>query len=166
MIHPYKDFTPVVDKSCFIAPGSAVIGNVEIGRNSSVWYNAVIRGDMAKVIIGENTNIQDLSAVHCSTNIETVIGNHVTVGHGVVLHSCTIGDYSLIGMGAVVLDGAVIGKNCLIGAGSVIVPNMKVPDQSLVMGNPGRIRRMLTEEEVLNMGKGSEVYCKLLEEYK
>ena len=158
MIERYKDFFPKIDETCFIAPGSAVIGDVIIGKYSSIWHNAVVRGDVDRIIIGEYSNIQDNSTLHCTHGIELIIGDYVTVGHGVILHSCTIGDNSLIGMGAIILDGAVIGKNCLIGAGTIVTQNTVIPDGSLVIGVPGRIRRQLTEEEIEGNRKNAQSY--------
>lgn len=166
MIRKYRDFVPRVDGTCFIAPGSAVIGNVVIGENSSVWHNAVIRGDIEKIAIGSNSNIQDCCILHCVDNIALKIGDNVTVGHGAILHSCDIGDNTLIGMGAVVLDGAKIGKYCLIGAGSVITPRTVIPDRSLVVGSPGRVKRQLTDEEVEQIRINSDEYVNLASEYK
>jgi len=166
MIGNYKNYTPEVDDSCFIAPGCAILGNVKIGKNSSVWFNAVLRGDMDAVIVGENTNIQDCCVLHCVTGVETRLGNNITVGHGAILHSCTIGDNSLVGMGAVVLDRAKIGRNCLIAAGAVVVPCMEVPDGSLVMGSPARIKRRLTEEEIARIRESTEEYIKYAGYYR
>jgi len=165
MVEKFKDFTPQIDGTCFIAPGSAVIGDVVIGRNSSVWHNAVIRGDMARIVIGQNTNIQDNCVLHCIDGVELVIGDNVTVGHGAILHSCSIGDNSLIGMGAIVLDGVKIGRNCLIGAGAVVTPNTVIPDGSLVLGSPAKIKRELTEEEIRNIRANAEEYVHIAGEY-
>lgn len=166
MIEKYKGYTPDIDETCYIAPGCAVVGNVKIGRNSSVWYNAVLRGDVERIVIGENSNIQDGCVLHCVHNVETVVGNNVTVGHKAILHSCTVGDRSLIGMGAIVLDGVKIGKNCLIGAGALVTPNTVIPDGSLFIGSPGKVKRQLTEGEIAHMGKGADEYIRLSKEYK
>jgi len=166
MMQKYKNFLPKIHGTCFIAPGSAVIGNVEIGENSSVWHNAVIRGDVEKIVIGNNSNIQDCCILHCVEDIELRIGDNVTVGHGAILHSCEIGDNTLIGMGAVVLDGAKVGKYCLVGAGTVITPRTEIPDRSLVLGSPGRVKRQLTDEEVNQIKINSDEYVNLASEYK
>lgn len=166
MISKYRDFTPRIDRTCYIAPGSAVIGDVEIGENSSVWHNAVVRGDIEKIVIGSNSNIQDCCILHCVNNIELKIGDNVTVGHGAILHSCEIGNNTLIGMGAVVLDDAKVGKYCLIGAGTVITPRTVIPDRSLVVGSPGRVKRQLTDEEVNQIKINSDEYVNLASEYK
>lgn len=165
MIRNYKDFSPEIDPACFIAEGAAVIGDVKIGRHSSVWFNTVIRGDMAPIIIGERTNIQDGSVLHCTHNIKIEIGNNVTVGHGVILHSCSVGDNSLIGMGTTVLDGTCIGKNCIVGAGSLITPNTVIPDGSLVLGSPAKVKRPLTQEEIDSISVNAAAYLSLVRDY-
>lgn len=158
MIKKYGEYTPVVHETCFIAPGCVVIGNVIIRKNSSVWYNSILRGDIEFIEIGENTNIQDACVLHCCHNIGVIIGDNVTVGHGAILHSCSIGNDSLIGMGSILLDGVKIGKNCLIAAGSVVTPYTEIPDGSLVMGSPAKIKRQLGEEEMERLKKNAEEY--------
>lgn len=165
MVHTYKNIDPEISSSAYVAPGSQVIGMVKIGKESSIWHNAVLRGDVDDIIIGEQSNVQDNSAVHCSHNIKTIIGNQVTIGHGAILHSCTIGDNSLIGMGAIVLDGAVIGKNCLIGAGALVTPNTIIPDNSMVVGSPAKVKRELTEQEIKGIYENALEYVKLSREY-
>lgn len=165
MVFSYKGIDPQIDESAFIAENATVIGMVSIGKNSSIWFNAVLRGDIDRIRIGQNTNIQDGSVLHCSTGFETFVGNNVTVGHNCILHSCHIDDGSLIGMGAVVIDGVRIGKNCLIGAGSVIAPNKIILDNSLVYGNPARVIRTLSENEIEKIHKGAEHYMELMDNY-
>ena len=139
---------PKVGDDVFIATGSRVIGDVEVGPQSSIWYNAVVRGDVCPIVIGARTNIQDLSVIHVTSGqYPTYIGDDVTVGHRALVHGCRVGDRCLIGMGAIILDGAVIEEECLIAAGALIPPGMRVPSGSLVMGSPGRIKRELTPEE-------------------
>lgn len=133
-------------KDVFIAPGCHIIGSVELGENSSVWFNAVVRGDCDKIVIGANSNIQDGSVLHTDENVPLVIGAGVTVGHKVMLHGCEIGDYSLIGINAVVLNGAKIGKYCIIGANSLVTENMQIPDGSLVMGSPAKVIKPIGEQ--------------------
>jgi len=135
-------------KPAFIAPNATLIGSVVIHDNASIWFNVVIRADNDKIIIGENTNIQDGSVLHVDANYPLNIGKGVTIGHKVMLHGCTIGDNTLIGINAVVLNGAKIGKNCLIGANALISENMVVPDGSMVLGCPGRVKRNLSEQEI------------------
>ena len=165
MITKYKDFEPQIDTTCFIAPGSVIIGDVIIGKNSSIWYNVVIRGDIGRIEIGENTNIQDGCILHCYPDIEVKVGNNVTVGHGAILHSCSIQDDCLIGMGSILLDGVKIGKNCLVAAGTTLTPNTVIPDGSLVMGNPAVIKRGLTSREISRIQKSAAHYLELATEY-
>ena len=131
----------------YMAPGSHVIGDVTIGESSSVWYNAVIRGDTESITIGENTNIQDNAVLHTSHDAPLVIGDNVTIGHGAIVHGCTIGNNVLIGMGAIILDGTVVEDNCIIGAGALVTQNKNIPAGSLAMGNPAKVVRAITEEE-------------------
>ncbi len=132
----------------WIAPNAVVLGDVVMHPGSSVWFGAVVRGDTDTLTIGENSNIQDLSVLHADAGVPLVIGRNVTVGHKVMLHGCTIGDNSLIGIGAVILNGAVIGKNCLIGANALIPEGKVIPDGSLVMGQPGKVVRELNEGQI------------------
>ncbi len=160
-------FHPVTpDPTTLIFPNAVVVGDVTLGKNCSVWYGAVIRGDEEKIIIGDNTNIQDNAVLHVTPGLPLRIGSGVTVGHGAILHSCTVGDNSLIGMGAIVLDGAVIGKNCLIAAGAVVTPRTVVPDGSMVMGSPGKVKRELTAEEMEGNRLNAKFYVDLKEGYR
>ena len=131
----------------WIAPNAAVMGAVELKKNASVWFGATIRGDNEPIVVGENTNIQDSSILHTDEGIPLTIGADVTVGHRVMLHGCTIGDGSLIGIGSIVLNRAVIGKGCLVGANTLITEGKVFPDRSKIMGSPGRVVGELTEEE-------------------
>lgn len=127
--------------------GAVVIGNVTVGDESSIWYNAVVRGDQAKVVIGSGTNIQDGAVVHCSTGFPCYIGNGVSIGHNAVIHGCRIGHNSLIGMGAIIMDDASIGEDCIVGAGSLVTQGTVIPDGMLALGSPAKAIRPLTEEE-------------------
>ena len=138
----------LVDEDYFVAANATVIGKVRLEKNSSVWFNAVIRGDIELITIGENSNIQDGAVLHTDLGCPISIGKNVTVGHQAMLHGCSIGDNSLIGINAVILNGAKIGKNCLIGANSLVTENKEIPDNSLVVGSPGRVIRKVTDEEV------------------
>ena len=149
-----------------IAKQSVIIGDVTIGRDICVLYYSVLRGDEAPIVIGEETNIQENCTVHVSRNMPVRIGNNVTVGHNAVIHSCTIGDRTLIGMGAVILDGAQIGNDCIIGAGSLVTKNTIIPDGSLVMGSPAKIKRNLTWEEKLGNLENSKEYVSVSREMK
>lgn len=143
------DFKPVVPhRSTVIFPGAVVVGDVNLGQNCSVWYNAVIRADEATITIGDDSNVQDNAVLHVSHDRPLKLGKGVTVGHGAILHSCAVGDNSLIGMGAIVLDGAVVGKNCLVAAGALVTGGTVIPDGSLVMGSPAKVKRPLTGEEI------------------
>lgn len=135
------------DAQYWIAPGAHVIGRVKLARNSSVWFNSVVRGDTELISIGEGSNIQDGSVVHADLGVPTTIGADVTVGHMAMLHGCNVGDRSLIGIGALVMNHAQIGKECIIGAKSLVGEGKKIPDRSLVMGVPGKIIREVTDEE-------------------
>lgn len=129
----------------WIAPNAAVMGNVTLRKNSSIWWGAIVRGDNDPIVIGENSNVQDGSVLHTDIGSPLTIGADVTIGHMVMLHGCTIGDGSLIGIGAIILNGAKIGKNCLIGAGALITEGKEIPDNSMVMGAPGKVVREIGE---------------------
>ena len=134
----------MIDPTAFIAPGAIVLGDVWLGAESSVWYNAVIRGDVDRIAIGEQTNIQDLTMIHADPGIPCTVGNRVTVGHRVILHGCTIEDDCLIGMGAILLNGVRVGRGSIVGAGALLLENMEVAPGSLVVGVPARVVRPLT----------------------
>ncbi len=139
MIYQLGDLTPQLPDNCFVAPNATLIGDIQLGENCSIWFNVVIRADMDKVCIDENTNIQDGSILHLDKGFPLSIGKNVTVGHKVMLHGCTIGDNSLIGMNAVVLNGAKVGENCIIGANALVTENMEIPDGHLAMGSPAKV---------------------------
>lgn len=147
MIYALGDKQVQAAPGAWVAPGSHVIGDVVLGRNSSVWFNAVVRGDCDKIVIGEGSNIQDGSVLHTDAGIPLTVGKGVTVGHKVMLHGCEIGDYSLIGINAVVLNGAKIGKHCVIGANALITEGKVIPDGSVVMGAPGKVVKDVTDEQ-------------------
>jgi carbonic anhydrase/acetyltransferase-like protein (isoleucine patch superfamily) len=149
----------------FIAETAVVLGRVTCGDYVSIWYNTVLRADLEPITIGDRSNIQDNSVIHVDPGLPAVIGRNVTVGHGAIIHACTIGDSSLIGMGATVLSGARIGSHCIIGAGCVVPEGMKVPDGSLVLGVPGKIRREVTEAERVRIQKNADVYVTAMQEY-
>lgn len=155
-----------IDKTVFIADGARVLGDVEIGKNSSVWFNAVIRADSAKVKIGNRSNIQDNAVIHTSKNFGVRIGDNVTVGHGAIVHGCTVKNNVMIGMGAIVLNGAVIEENCIIGAGALVTQGKVIPAGSLVFGNPAKIVRNLTDQEISSITDNAASYVKEAEQYK
>lgn len=148
------------DGACWIAPGAAVIGRVRLGRNASVWFGAVIRGDNDLISIGENSNVQDGAVLHTDPGLELVIGRNCTIGHKAILHGCVIGDNTLIGMGAVILNRARIGDNCLIGANALITEGKFIPDNSLVMGQPGKVVGELNEDAIRRLTISAENYVR------
>ena len=163
-IFPYKDYFPEIHSSVFIAAGVKIIGNVQIGEKSSIWYNTVVRGDVHYIKIGSYTNIQDCSMLHVTNGkFPLNIGDKVTVGHSVTLHGCTINNLSLIGMGAIILDGAVIEEKSMVAAGALITPGFIVPSGKLVGGVPGKIMRDLTEIELDEFDKSAIRYSKYTE---
>lgn len=166
MIITHHGMTPQIDSSAYIQQSAQIIGDVQIGPESSVWFNAVVRGDVCTIRIGARVNIQDNATVHVfSGGIPTILGDGVSVAHNVVVHACTIGDFTLVGMGAIVLDGAEVGKECLVGAGAVVTPRTKVPPHSLVLGNPGKVVRSLTPEEVVSLHRSAHNYVRFSREY-
>ena len=149
MIRTFQSIKPTIAASAFIEETAVVIGDVVIGEESSVWFHAVVRGDVHSIRIGKWTNIQDLSVVHVTHDTHpTVLGDDVTVGHHVVLHGCTIKDGVLIGMGALIMDGAVIGEDCIVGAGALVTERTIVPPKSLILGAPAKVKRPVTEAEL------------------
>lgn len=149
----------------YIAEGAKIIGDVTIGEDSSVWYNAVIRGDSNSIVVGENTNVQDNAVLHTSDNHALQIGDNVTIGHGAIVHGCTVGNNVLIGMGAILLDGAVIEDNCIVGAGALVTQNKVVPEGSLVLGNPAKVIREITGEEKEAILKNADAYSEEAHKY-
>ena len=138
---------PELGKNVFIASSGVVIGDVTLGAHSSVWYGAVLRGDINRIVVGHHTNIQDNAVLHLADNFPCILGNWVTVGHSAVVHACKVGDEVLVGMGAVILDGAVIGRQSIIGAKALVTQGTKIPPGSLVLGAPAKVVRKLTKEE-------------------
>jgi carbonic anhydrase/acetyltransferase-like protein (isoleucine patch superfamily) len=170
----FKHWTPQIGKNAWIAEGSTVVGNVEMGEDSAIWFGSVVRGDVHSIKIGARSNIQDLSMVHVthykkedmSDGNPTIIGDDVTVGHRVMLHGCTIEDACLIGMSATILDGAVIGKESIVGASSLVTKNKKFPPRSLIMGSPAKVIRELNDEEVKELYASASRYVKFKNEYQ
>ena len=150
--------TPQVDDSAFIAPSADLIGDVTIGPDSSVWYQAVLRADINKIVIGRGSNVQDGCVIHLEKGQGTIVGDYVTVGHKAMLHACVVEDECLIGMCSTVMDGAVIGARSIVGAGALVTMNTKIPPGSLVLGCPAKVVRQLTEDEQLALRKGAENY--------
>ncbi|MBV9512257.1 MAG: gamma carbonic anhydrase family protein [Caulobacteraceae bacterium] len=150
----------------WIAPNATVLGAVILKKNASVWFGAVLRGDNDPITVGENSNVQDGSVLHADPGSPLTIGANVTIGHMVMLHGCTIGDNSLIGIGSIILNGAKIGRNCLIGAGVLITENKEIPDNSLVMGAPGKVVRQLSEAQAANLTRSAEGYVANWKRYR
>ncbi len=175
MILPYRDYQPKIGAGGWLAPNATVIGDVELGEDVSIWFGAVLRGDVHRIRIGARTNIQDLSICHitqCQGAVRsdqdghpTLIGSEVTVGHRVILHGCTVGDLCLIGMGAIILDGAVIGSESIVGAGSVVTPGKHFPPRSLIMGTPAKLVREISEAQLEDMRRSWQGYRVLKNEY-
>lgn len=165
MIQTYKGKTPHVSETASIFDGARVIGDVTLNDYVGVWYNAVIRGDMDRVVIGENTNIQDGAIIHTNTNMPTIIGKNVTVGHGAIIHAATVEDEALIGMGSIILDQAIVGKHALVAAGCVVPPGKKVPEKTLVVGNPMKIVKTLSDEDIRAILDNKDFYVQLLKDY-
>ncbi len=163
MLLRYEDKAPAMGRRCYIAPNAAVIGDVTLGDDASVWFGASVRGDSAPITVGEGTNIQDNASVHCSDGIPCVIGRDVSVGHNAVVHSAVVEDGALIGMGAVVLDGAVVGAGSIVGAGAVVTKGTVVPPGSLVMGIPGKVIRTVPEGANL---ENARIYAQRKEAYR
>ena len=153
--------TPRLGSRVLVADGAVLVGDVELGDDSSVFYNAVLRGDLAPIRIGKRTNIQDNVTVHVSTGMGVIVGDEVTVGHNAVLHACTIDDNVMVGMGAIVMDGAHIKKNCIVGAGAIVTQGREFPENSLVLGAPAHVVRELTTEELEGVRGGVERYVEI-----
>lgn len=149
---------PTIPETAYVAPGAVVLGDVTVGTDVGIWYNAVVRGDRGPIVIGNSSNIQDNCVVHVDDGYDVVLGKNVTVGHGAILHGCRIGDNTLIGMGAIVMNGAKIGNNCVIGAGALVTQGMEIPDHSLAFGNPAKIKRGVTEEEIQANLRNAKIY--------
>ena len=166
MIIPFMKFKPDIDDSCFVADNASVIGKVEIGKNSSVWFGAVLRGDINSIKIGKNSNIQDNAVVHTGLTTPAVIGDGVTIGHSAVVHGAKIEDDVLVGMGAVVLDGAVVGEGSIIGAGAVVTEGTVIPKRSLVIGTPGKVVKEIGATQFAGNKMNATSYATLAKAYK
>lgn len=167
MIASYSGKTPVYDSSVYIAENASLIGDVSIGHDSSVWFGTIIRGDLTPIKIGDRTNIQDNSIIHVarSGGMIMTVGDNVTVGHGVILHACTIGNFCLIGMGSIILDEAVIGEYSIVGAGALVTRGTVFPPRSMILGSPAKAVRTLSDQEVEGVVQSSKIYIDLKNEY-
>ena len=161
MIQSCHGHTPAIHPTARVAENATLVGDVTLGDRASIWYGAVLRGDSAPITVGADTNIQDNAVVHCDAGFPAVIGSGVTVGHGAILHGCTVEDGTLIGMGAILLNGCVIGKNSLVAAGALVTQNTVIPPESLVMGSPAKVVRPLRPEELEQLSLDAEVYVRL-----
>lgn len=167
MLRPYKDRLPDVHPSAYVDQSAQVIGDVTIGAQSSVWMTVVIRGDVNYIRIGDRTNVQDGTVVHVMHDTcPTVIGNDVTIGHGAIVHGCTIADRVLVGMGAIILNGASVGEDTIVAAGSLVTERMVIPARSLVMGSPAKVRRSLTDAEVASIQEYADNYVRYKRDYQ
>ena len=166
MIRTFQGIKPVIPPSCFIEETAVVIGDVIMGERSSVWFHSVIRGDVHYIRIGQRTNVQDLCMLHVSHNTHPlVVGDDVTIGHRVVLHGCTINDRVLVGMGAILMDGVVIGEDSVVGAGALVTEGTIIPPKSLVLGSPARVKRPVTDRELLWIKTSADNYVRYSSQY-
>ncbi len=166
MIYDLEKNVPEISAASWVAPNAIIIGKVKLEKNSSIWFNAVLRGDIEKIAIGENSNIQDGSVLHTDPGCPLTVGKGVTVGHMVMLHGCEISDDTLIGIGSTILNKAKIGKNCIIGANTLVTENKTIPDNSLVLGSPGKVIRKVTDEEIKVIRENAKHYVKNSKRYK
>ena len=166
MIYDFEKHTPKLDSNCWVAPNAVVIGRVELKKDSNIWFNVTLRGDVEPIIIGEGSNIQDGSVIHTDPGCPTTIGKNVPVGHLVMLHGCIIEDDCLIGIGSTILNKAKIGKNSIIGANALVTENKVIPERSLVLGSPGKIVRQVTDKEIEEIKENALHYVENYKKYK
>ena len=167
MLRPYRGTLPEVHPTAFVDASAQVIGDVHIGAESSVWMTVVVRGDVNYIRVGDRTNIQDGTVVHVQHDTHpTVIGNDVTIGHGAIVHGCTIHDRVLVGMGAIILNGAVIGSDCIVAAGALVTEGTTIPPRSMVMGSPAKVKRPLRDEEVAMIQEFADNYVRYRRDYQ
>tara|TARA_X000001036_G_scaffold66257_1_gene56965 strand:+ start:25 stop:528 length:504 start_codon:yes stop_codon:yes gene_type:complete len=166
MIYDFEKQTPKLDPNSWVAPNAVVIGRVELKKDSNIWFNVTLRGDVEPIIIGEGSNVQDGSVIHTDPGCPVTIGKNVTVGHLVMLHGCIIEDDCLIGIGSTILNKAKIGKNSIIGANALVTENKVIPERSLVLGSPGKIVRQVTDEEIKGIKENAEHYVSNYKKYK
>ena len=166
MIYDLEKNVPEISTDSWVASNAIIIGKVKLEKNSSVWFNAVLRGDIEKIVIGENSNIQDGSVLHTDPGYPLTVGKGVTVGHMVMLHGCEISDDTLIGIGSTILNKVKIGKNCIIGANTLVTENKVIPDNSLVLGSPGKVIRKVTDDEIKVICENAKHYVENSKRYK
>jgi carbonic anhydrase/acetyltransferase-like protein (isoleucine patch superfamily) len=165
-IYGLDGVSPELAEQCWIAPSASVIGQVRLGEEASVWFGAVLRGDNEPIVVGERCNIQDLAVIHTDPGFPVTIGTGCTIGHRAILHGCTIGENSLIGMGATILNGAVIGRNCMIGAGALIGESKTIADNSLVVGMPGKVIRTIGDDGEKMLREAADIYVARWKDYR
>jgi carbonic anhydrase/acetyltransferase-like protein (isoleucine patch superfamily) len=166
LIRAFGGKKPHIDPTAFVADNATIIGDVTLGARCSVWFGAVLRGDVFHIRVGEDTSIQDNSVIHVTHDqFATQVGSRVTVGHSVTLHGCTVGDSCIIGMGAILLDQSIIGDKCIVGAGALVTPGTKIPPGSLAVGSPARVKRPLTEDELAWLDASAHHYVELVQKY-
>ena len=167
MLFSYEGEKPQIEEDVFVANNAVVLGKVKFLAQSSLWYGAVVRGDVGRIVIGKRTNVQDLSVVHVTSDqCDTAVGDDVTIGHRVVLHGCTVGDRVLVGMGSIVMDGADIGHDCMIGAGALVTPGTRIPPGTLALGAPARVVRDLKDSERQGILQSAALYVQLAQEHR
>ncbi|HET7753858.1 MAG TPA: gamma carbonic anhydrase family protein [Anaeromyxobacteraceae bacterium] len=165
-VRPFNGKAPRLHESVFAVDSALVIGDVEIGADSSLWFGAIVRGDVNAIHLGERTNVQDHSVIHVTSRTHpTWVGDDVTLGHRVTLHGCTVKDRCIVGIGAVILDGAVVGEESMVAAGTLVPPNMVVPPRTLVMGSPAKVKRLLTADEIAHLKRSAENYVRYARQY-
>lgn len=165
-IYEFEGHSPKLGKDAYVADSAQVIGKVTLEENASVWFGAIVRGDNDTIRIGRNSNIQDGSVLHIDEGVPLTLGDNVTVGHKVTLHGCTVGDGSLIGIGAVVLNHAKIGKNCIVGAGALVTEGKEFPDGSMILGSPAKAVKQLTPEQIAGLQRAAQSYVEKAERYR
>ena len=166
MIYDFEGHTPKLDPNSWVASNSVIIGKVELKKDSNIWFNVTLRGDVEPITVGEGSNVQDGSVVHSDPGCPVIIGKNVTIGHLVMLHGCVIEDDCLIGIGSTILNKAKIGKNSIIGANALVTENKVIPERSLVLGSPGKIIRQVTDEEIKSIKENAEHYVANYKKYK
>ena len=166
MIYDFEGHTPKLDPNSWVASNSVIIGKVELKKDSNIWFNVTLRGDVEPITVGEGSNVQDGSVVHSDPGCPVIIGKNVTIGHLVMLHGCEIADDCLIGIGSTILNKAKIGKNSIIGANALVTENKVIPERSLVLGSPGKIVRQVTDEEIKSIKENADHYVANYKKYK
>ena len=165
MITGFNGIIPQIPSSTYVAHSADVVGNVVLGNDVSVWHNSVIRGDFNSIVVEDSSNIQDNSVLHVDSNEPLHIGTNTTIGHGCIIHGCTIGNSCLIGMGSLIMNRAMIGSNCIIGAGTLITQDTKIPDNSIVLGRPGKISKQISQSDLEYINSNAKAYVALKNKY-